>query len=196
MNIAVSALGNEIDSLVSRDFRDSPWFVIFDRERQVVDESVHNPSAEIPEGGTEEAARLLVDRNVEVLISENIGSEAGDILASQGIKMYSIKLDSDTVEKTIQRFEADELAFHRGPTTGVYREQGSPTTAAPYERKPGKGMGEGQDTSIHPVRQEEYVCPECGANKELKTGEPKNDVPCPECGAQMIRRSQRDKLSE
>lgn len=98
MIVAVSAEKNDPDSPVSRYFGRSKWFVLYDTVRESR-EVVENPYADSLGDAGIQSARMLVERNVDTLITDGVGRNAFKVLSAAGIIVYksSFRSASDAI---------------------------------------------------------------------------------------------------
>lgn len=113
MKIAVTASNNDgYESKVNEYFGRSPFFAIVDTEAEEIN-LVKNPAAQASSGAGIQAAQLISDQGVEVLLSGSVGPKAYTALSSGNIKMYITK--DETVRKAVKSFEHNELAQLNSP---------------------------------------------------------------------------------
>ncbi len=183
MKIIITSKGEQLDSEVDERFSHCKFFIVYNTETNRVEEVIDNPAVENPEDGEKEAARLIVDKEVEALIGGDIEPSAGDILGAGGIRVFDIH--AGTVQDAIDRYNADELTLRIGPEVGMYQGAGSPSTSSPEEPKPGEGIGRGQPRDIEPDPGHICICPFCGEVIEAK-GASCRDLKCPKCNANLV----------
>ena len=86
--IAVGTEKPEAESLISELFGRSNYFILFDKKNNT-EEIITNPFARTFGGAGIQAAQLLVEKNVDILITNQIGNNAMRILNSAGVKVFS-----------------------------------------------------------------------------------------------------------
>jgi predicted Fe-Mo cluster-binding NifX family protein len=101
MKIAVSATGGSIHARVEERFGRAPYYVIVDSETMRFG-LVSNPSVTSEHGSGPEAASLLHDRGVAVVVTGGVGPNARQALAAFGIKL--VEAASGTVEEAVRAF--------------------------------------------------------------------------------------------
>lgn len=88
MKIAVSSKGPSIENDVDERFGRSPFFIVYDLEKdthQIVDNTqVFNA----PQGAGIQAAQHVVDSGVEAVLTGHVGPKAFRVLQAAGIKVY------------------------------------------------------------------------------------------------------------
>jgi len=113
MKIAVTASNNNgYESEVNKHFGRSPFFAIVDTKDDEID-LIKNSAAQASSGAGVQAAQLISDQGVEVLLSGSVGPKAYTALSSGDIKMYITK--DDTVGKAVESFVNDELSQLSSP---------------------------------------------------------------------------------
>lgn len=88
MIVAVSAEKNDPDSPVSPYFGRSRWFVLYDTVRESRD-VVENPYADSLGDAGIQSARMLIEKNVDALITDGVGRNAFKVLSAAGILLYT-----------------------------------------------------------------------------------------------------------
>lgn len=113
MKIAVTASNNNgYESKVNKHFGRSPFFAIVDTEVEEID-LIKNSAAQARSGAGVQAAQLISDQGVEVLLSGSVGPKAYTALSSGNIKMYITK--DKTVREAVESFENNELSQLTSP---------------------------------------------------------------------------------
>lgn len=97
-----------MNSNVSPVFGRSPDFIVIDLEDNEIKEvfAMENP-AKYEKGAGNLAAQFMVEHDIKVVISGEMGPVAFHILKNAGIKVY--KVASVTVEKNLTRFREGKL---------------------------------------------------------------------------------------
>jgi len=108
MKIAISAKGKNIESEVSDVFGRSPYFVIAEIEDGEIKrtEIIENKSTDQMSGAGITAAQLMADKNVEAIITGNVGPRALDVLKQFNIAIY---YGEGIVKDTLQQFIEGKL---------------------------------------------------------------------------------------
>lgn len=86
MRIAVSSQGNEITSRVDPRFGRAQYFIIYDTEKDSFEviENLQNVNA--PQGAGIQSAQNVVRKNVDIIVSGNLGPKAFAALSAAGVK--------------------------------------------------------------------------------------------------------------
>ncbi len=87
MRIAVPVSAPSKEALMDEKFGRAQWFLIYDSQSGRY-EVVENPGFEASSGAGPAAVQTLRNHSVDVLLAENIGPKAKDLLAVAGIKAY------------------------------------------------------------------------------------------------------------
>lgn len=106
MLIAIPSEGIEPISLVAEKFGRTPFIIFYDVERDSF-ESLRNPYANIFGGAGIQIAQLIIERNVEAVISFDIGISSLRILKSANIEVYSCK--KIKVQEAVNEFKNGKL---------------------------------------------------------------------------------------
>ncbi len=91
MKVAISSEGKNLKAKVSEVFARCPYFIIAEvEEGKIKDfEAIKNESENQMSGAGIFAAQLMAEKNVNVVITKNIGPRAFDVLRQFNIKVYS-----------------------------------------------------------------------------------------------------------
>ena len=106
MRIALPADEKSMESSVCISFGRTPYFLIFETDTK---ESifVDNRAASSQGGAGIKAAQLLVDNDVEALITPRCGENAADVIKAANIKMY--KTINNSIKDNINAFNDNNL---------------------------------------------------------------------------------------
>ncbi len=115
MKVAVSAVGDSLDSSVDPRFGRCAYFVIVDTENLSF-EAIPNTSLYAASGAGIQAAQTLASRGVEAVITGNVGPNAYRALAAAGIKV--ITGATGTVKEAVEKYKKGELREADSPTVG------------------------------------------------------------------------------
>ena len=103
MKIAVSVKEKNLSGEVSDVFGRSPYFVIAEIENGEIKktEIIENKNADQVGGAGISAAQLMAEKNVNIVITGNVGPRAFDVLNQFNIGIY---VGDGTIEKVLQEF--------------------------------------------------------------------------------------------
>lgn len=118
MKVAVTSMGNSLDSQVSFVFGRCPYFIIVDMENGEIkgELPVENPAINERGGAGIKAAEFIANKEVEALISGAVGPNAFDILKHAGIKAYTP--EQGTVRENLELLNKGQLKEIATPAAG------------------------------------------------------------------------------
>lgn len=115
MIIGIPVEENTMNSKISDNFGRANYFLIFDDKNDGA-KFLENKAARSQGGAGIEAAQILVDHNVDTLITPRCGNKAADVLKSADIKIY--KSTSRSIEDNIKSLKEENLTplldIHQG----------------------------------------------------------------------------------
>jgi predicted Fe-Mo cluster-binding NifX family protein len=152
MKIAVSATESELDARIDERFGRCPCFVITETEGPR-HEMVANPHAERGSGAGIQAARMLIERGVSVVLTGRCGPNAADTLAAAGVEIFTGY--SGTVRQAMERFNSEasprgdaetppSQADTQGDNSSDRRDAGRAAVGPPPGGRRGAGRGRGR----------------------------------------------------
>ena len=123
MKIAISTTSGGLDDKVSEVFGRAVSFTIVEIENGEIKnvEVVKNEFAEKEGGVGASVSQFLVDKGVEVVLTENIGPNALTVLNSAGVKVY--RAGGLNVKEAIEKFLKGELEQITSPTEPMLGKQ-------------------------------------------------------------------------
>jgi len=103
MKIAVSSTNKDIESNVSDVFGRCPYFIIAEIEHQKIEktEAIKNESIEQTSGAGISTAQLMAEKNVNAVITGNVGPRALDVLKQFNIEIY---FGEGAIKEVLQEF--------------------------------------------------------------------------------------------
>jgi len=87
MKICISAVNNNLDSTLDPRFGRAAYFLIVDDAGKLI-KAVKNTGVQAMRGAGVTAAQIVVNENVDILITGNIGPNASMVLGSSGVKIF------------------------------------------------------------------------------------------------------------
>lgn len=105
MKIAITSQGKGIDSSIDERFGRCNFFVIINT-RNMEHETLPNEGIASLGGAGIKAAQALINKNVETVITGNIGPNAFGVLHQAGIKVFR---SSGNIRETIEKFKMEKL---------------------------------------------------------------------------------------
>jgi predicted Fe-Mo cluster-binding NifX family protein len=115
MKVAISAQGNDIDSLVDPRFGRARWFIVVDAETgewQAHDNSVN---VDASGGAGVQAGSTVATQGVEAVITGNVGPNAHRVLAAANIAIHQAG-NGISVRDALAALKRGELAALEAPT--------------------------------------------------------------------------------
>jgi len=97
--IAVASSGKTEKASVSNRAARCPYYLIFDRKRELI-EAVDNPYADASGGAGPSAANFLAKTGVTMIIAESFGSKMTNALKNNGITPFRFKGSMGDAVKT------------------------------------------------------------------------------------------------
>jgi len=103
MKIAISSTNKNIESNVSDVFGRCPYFIIAEIKANKVEktESIKNESIDQTGGAGISTAQLMAEKNINAVITGNVGPRALDVLKQFNIEIYS---GEGVVKDVLQNF--------------------------------------------------------------------------------------------
>lgn len=107
MKIAISATGQDKESILDRRFGRCEYILIFDTEKEEI-KAMNNNGASSSGGAGIAAASQIIEEDVQVIITGNLGPNAFELIEKAGIKAYSC--EALPVLKVIEMFQKNQLS--------------------------------------------------------------------------------------
>ena len=105
MKIAITSMGDNLDSFVSERFGRAPYFIIYDTETQKF--IPHKNNADLLSGGAgPEAVRQIYSYGVDVILTGNLGGNAASAIESSGMKVVTGFKGTQKVKNAIEEYIA------------------------------------------------------------------------------------------
>ncbi len=101
MKVAITATGNNQQSLLDQRFGHCSFFVVYDTESQGI-EFIPNPFKQLMENAGKQAVDLLSAKKVEKVISGEFGAKIKPIMDSLKIQMIILKKPNFSIADIIQ----------------------------------------------------------------------------------------------
>jgi len=108
MKVAISSTGKDLSSSVSDVFGRCPYFIIVDIEDNKVTkfDVIDNLSSEQAGSAGISAAKIVVAKGVEAVITRNVGPRALDVLKQFKIEIYD---GIGSVDEAVKKFISKKL---------------------------------------------------------------------------------------
>jgi predicted Fe-Mo cluster-binding NifX family protein len=109
MKIAVTAVNNDVNSPIDPRFGRAQYIVILDETGTLLEAVDNSQNVNAMKGAGIQAAKILADRKVDVLMTGHCGPNAFTTLKAAGIKV--VIEQSGTVNEALERLRRNEVAF-------------------------------------------------------------------------------------
>ena len=108
MKIAVSSTGDKLSDSVSDVFGRCPYFIIAEIKDGKIErtEAIENKNTDQTSGAGISTAQLMAEKNVNVVITGNVGPRAMDVLKQFNIDVYS---GNGVIKEVLQEFIDSKL---------------------------------------------------------------------------------------
>jgi predicted Fe-Mo cluster-binding NifX family protein len=133
MKICVTSSGKGLDDLMDPRFGRCQYLIIVDTE-STQHEAIQNPAMNAGGGAGIQAAQLVANKGVEVVLTGNVGPNAYHTLSTADIKIV-VGLAGIAARQAIEDFKAGKLAYVAGPSVDAHYDRGTPPGGL------GRGMG-------------------------------------------------------
>jgi predicted Fe-Mo cluster-binding NifX family protein len=117
MKIAITSMGNTLDSQVDARFGRAANFIVVDTETMEFD-CINNDAAAAAGGAGISAAKTVADSGAKAVLTGNCGPNAARTLAAAGVKMYANV--GGIVKDAIEAFKNGQLSENDGPTVDLH----------------------------------------------------------------------------
>ncbi|HMK33718.1 MAG TPA: NifB/NifX family molybdenum-iron cluster-binding protein [Desulfomonilaceae bacterium] len=118
MKIAVTSMGTEIHSQVDPRFGRARYIVILDENGTVLEAVDNSRNSNALKGAGIQAAKVVADRKVEVLVTGHCGPNAFRALQAAGVKV--VVEQSGTVKDVLDRLNRNGVAFADQPNAEAH----------------------------------------------------------------------------
>ncbi len=148
MKIAISSMGNQMDSLVDPRLGRAAWFIIVDTDTMDFN-AIPNEAAEAGQGAGIQAAQLLSKQGVSAVITGNVGPNAFQALTAAGIRMFEAV--DVSVKTAVDQFMNDDVQpilvsepSGSSPSNPLINQAAAPTANGVVPPQlPGQAQGQG-----------------------------------------------------
>ncbi len=145
MKIAISSMGNQMDSLVDPRLGRAAWFIVVDTETMDFN-AIPNEAAEASQGAGIQAAQTMCKLGITAVITGNVGPNAFQALTAAGIRMFEAV--NVSVKAAVDQFMNDDVQPILASAPGGVAPVGNQSaTQAPSNLEPpqaaGQGLGQG-----------------------------------------------------
>lgn len=113
MKIAVSSQGKDLDSRIDPRFGRASYFLIIDTDDNSFEVLDNGENVQAPQGAGVRSAQIVARKEVDVVVTGNIGPRAFDTLSAAGIK--AVTCEEGTIAQAVERVKNEDLK----PTDGA-----------------------------------------------------------------------------
>jgi predicted Fe-Mo cluster-binding NifX family protein len=121
MKICVSTTGNNLEAQLDPRFGRCLYLIIVDSET-MQHEAIPNMAASSQGGAGIQAAQIIAEKSVKVVITGNVGPNAFGALSAAGIEILTGA--SGTVREVVEKFKKGDLQRTGAPTVGGHFRMG------------------------------------------------------------------------
>lgn len=121
MKIGISAIAKNLDAQVDPRFGRCQFFIIVDSETMNF-EAVPNVASGAMHGAGIQAAQMMANKGVQVVLTGNVGPNAFRTLSAAGIKI--VTGISNTVRDVVEKYKNGELTEVSNPTVSGHSGMG------------------------------------------------------------------------
>lgn len=107
MKLAIALKENKYNSLIDERFGRAPYFIIIDNENKNF-EIIENEAKDENTGAGLKAVKNLVKKNIDVIIAEEIGPKAGELIYDLEIPTFKVG-KNENVEKVLEAYNNNLL---------------------------------------------------------------------------------------
>jgi predicted Fe-Mo cluster-binding NifX family protein len=136
LKIAISSSGDKLDSMLDPRFGRCQYFVYVDPESMEF-EALPNESMNAMGGAGIQAAQNVANKQVEVVLTGNIGPNAFQTLEAAGVKVVTGL--AGTIKDVVEKFKTGDLKETAQPNVGSHSGMGGGSGSGN-----GVGLGRGQ----------------------------------------------------
>jgi len=107
MKVAISTAGDNLNADVDKRFGRCPWFLFVDTG-SLQFEAIANKNADAASGAGTACAQLVLRKEVDAVISGQVGPNAYEVLKQGGVKIF-IASQEMSAREAIDKFKNNEL---------------------------------------------------------------------------------------
>lgn len=166
MKICVTSSGKGLDDLMDPRFGRCRYLIIADTDSAEF-EAIQNPAINAGGGAGIQAAQLVANKGVEVVLTGNVGPNAYNTLSAAGIKIV-VGLAGITVKQAIEGFKDGKQEYVAGPSVDAHYGSGIPPGGMGLGMGRGMGGGRGMGRFTQPGSAPQQPRAPLSQDEELK----------------------------
>jgi len=116
MKVAVTAGGDNLNSMVDRSFGRAKWFVITDPDGCDIEVLENSQNVNAAQGAGIQAAQHIANKSVDVLLTGNVGPNAFRALEAASIQVFQFGKDIQTIRDALTAWKEGRLPQLQAPT--------------------------------------------------------------------------------
>jgi predicted Fe-Mo cluster-binding NifX family protein len=116
MRVAITAMGQDLNSPVDRVFGRARVFLITDSEGEKVEVLENSQNVNAAQGAGIQAARQMANKSVDILLTGNVGPNAFRALDAVSIRVFQFGGDTLTVRDALTSWKEGRLQEVKAPT--------------------------------------------------------------------------------
>jgi predicted Fe-Mo cluster-binding NifX family protein len=106
MRIAIPVEDTNISGKVCPSFGRAPYFMVYDTNGEQA-EFIENTAANSPGGAGVKAAQIVVDQNIDALLTPRCGQNSADVMKTAGIEFFQTV--GDSISNNIEAYKNNTL---------------------------------------------------------------------------------------
>ena len=114
MKIGIPASGNNLEAKVDSRYARAPYIIIVDSDNLEY-EAVENRNMNSQQGAGTGMSQDLIKNGADIVISQNVGPKAWDVLKEFEVKVYKAE-EGMTVKEAVELFKEGKLSEITTPT--------------------------------------------------------------------------------
>ncbi len=103
MKIAVTSLGDNLNSNLSEKFGRCPYFIVYNTDDKSFI-SLHNEGINLQSAAGPKAAETIINENVDILLTGHIGDKAENVLQRSKIKLVTGYKENLSIMEVINNY--------------------------------------------------------------------------------------------
>jgi len=118
MKLCVTSSGQSLEATIDPRFGRCQYFIMVDTESMQF-EAIQNPASSAGGGAGTQAAQLVANKEVEAVLTGNVGPNAYNTLNAAGLKIV-VGLSDTTVRQAIDGFKSGQYEYTTRPSVEAH----------------------------------------------------------------------------